>query len=83
MKYSKLDAIGGALAESVIGFFIVLACAVTIFAHGIPVNNVVDISKALVPLAGELCEHIICIWILKRINIISKYRTIGNSIFSL
>jgi Mn2+/Fe2+ NRAMP family transporter len=53
LKYSKLDAIGGALAESVIGFFIVLACAVTIFAHGIPVNNVVDISKALVPLAGE------------------------------
>jgi Mn2+/Fe2+ NRAMP family transporter len=53
LKYSKLDAIGGALAESVIGFFIVLACAVTIFAHGIPVNNVVDISKALIPLAGN------------------------------
>ena len=53
LKYSKLDAISGALAESVIGFFIVLACAVTIFAYGIPVNTVADISRALVPLAGN------------------------------
>ncbi len=53
LKYSKLDAIGGAIAENVIGFFIVLACAVTIFAHGIPVNTVADISRALVPLAGN------------------------------
>ena len=53
LKYSKLDAIGGALSVNVIGFFIVLACAATIFIHNIPVNSVVDISKALVPLAGN------------------------------
>ncbi len=53
LKYSKLDAIGGALSVNIIGFFIVLACAATIFAHNIPVNTVVDISKALVPIAGN------------------------------
>jgi Mn2+/Fe2+ NRAMP family transporter len=36
-----------------IAFFIVIACAATIFTHGIPVNNVADVSKALVPLAGN------------------------------
>ncbi len=53
LLYSKLDAISGAVAENVIGFFIVLACAATIFVHGIPVNTVSDISNALVPLAGN------------------------------
>ncbi len=53
LKYSKIDAIFGAIAVNIVAFFIVLACAATIFAHGIPVNNVADISKALVPLAGQ------------------------------
>lgn len=53
LAYSKIDAVSGALVESIIGFFIVLACAATIFIHGIPVNTVSDISKALVPLAGN------------------------------
>ena len=53
LAYSKIDAVSGALVESIIGFFIVLACAATIFIHGIPVNTVADISKALVPLAGN------------------------------
>ncbi len=53
LKYSKIDAVFGAMAVNVIAFFIVIACAATIFTHGIPVNNVADISKALVPLAGN------------------------------
>ncbi len=53
LKYSKIDAIFGALVVNIVAFFIVLACAATIFVHGIPVNNVADISKALVPLAGQ------------------------------
>jgi Mn2+/Fe2+ NRAMP family transporter len=53
LKYSKIDAVFGAIVVNVVAFFIVLACAATINANGIPVNNVADVSKALVPLAGQ------------------------------
>ena len=53
LKYSKLDAVFGAIVVNVVAFFIVVACAATIHANGIQVNNVADVSKALVPLAGQ------------------------------
>jgi Mn2+/Fe2+ NRAMP family transporter len=53
LKYSKLDAIFGAIVVNVVAFFIVVACAATIHAHGIQVSSVADISAALVPLAGQ------------------------------
>lgn len=53
LKYSKADAIIGAIVVNVVAFFIVLACAATIYTNGIEVNNVADVSKALVPLAGQ------------------------------
>ena len=53
LKYSKLDAIFGAIVVNIVAFFIVIACAATIYAHGIQVNDVADISNALVPLAGQ------------------------------
>jgi len=53
LKYSKIDAMTGALVVNIFAFFIVIACAATIFKNGIPVNNVIDISLALVPLVGK------------------------------
>ena len=53
LKYSKIDAVFGAIVVNVVAFFIVIACAATIYAHGIPVNNVADVSKALAPIAGN------------------------------
>ncbi|MDP3623171.1 MAG: Nramp family divalent metal transporter [Methanobacteriaceae archaeon] len=53
LKYSKADAVIGAIVVNIVAFFIVLACAATIFSSGIEVNDVADISKALVPLAGQ------------------------------
>lgn len=53
LKYSKIDAVTGALLVNIFAFFIIIACAATIFKNGIPVNNVVDISLALVPLVGK------------------------------
>ncbi len=58
LKYSKVDAVTGAIAVNVFAFFIVVACAATIFKAGTPVNNVVDISHALVPLAGNYAEEL-------------------------
>lgn len=53
LKYSKLDAVFGAIVVNIVAFFIVIACAATINANGIQVNNVADVSKALTPLAGQ------------------------------
>jgi NRAMP (natural resistance-associated macrophage protein)-like metal ion transporter len=53
LAYSRLDAITGSIVTNVVAFFIILACAATIFVHGIPVSNVADISAALAPLAGK------------------------------
>jgi NRAMP (natural resistance-associated macrophage protein)-like metal ion transporter len=53
LNYARLDAITGSAITNVVAFFIVVACASTIFVHGIPVNNVADVSQALVPLAGN------------------------------
>lgn len=53
LKYSRTDAVLGAVVVNIVAFFIVIACAATIHANGIQVNNVADISKALVPLAGQ------------------------------
>lgn len=53
LKYSKIDAIFGAIVVNIVAFFIVVACAATINANGIQVNNVADVSSALAPLAGQ------------------------------
>jgi NRAMP (natural resistance-associated macrophage protein)-like metal ion transporter len=53
LKYSKIDAVFGAIVVNIVAFFIVLACAATIYTNGIQVTNVADVSNALVPLAGQ------------------------------
>jgi NRAMP (natural resistance-associated macrophage protein)-like metal ion transporter len=53
LKYSKMDAVFGAIIVNIVAFFIVLACAATIYSQGIQVNNVADVSIALAPLAGQ------------------------------
>jgi NRAMP (natural resistance-associated macrophage protein)-like metal ion transporter len=53
LTYSKIDAISGAIIVNIVAFFIVLACATTIFNTGIQVENVADVSNALAPLAGQ------------------------------
>jgi Mn2+/Fe2+ NRAMP family transporter len=51
--YSRIDAISGAAVTNTVAFFIVVACAATIYVRGIQVNNVADVSAALLPLAGQ------------------------------
>ncbi|MGZ4941487.1 MAG: NRAMP family divalent metal transporter [Halobacteriota archaeon] len=53
LGYSRLDAVSGSIVSNLVAWFIVVACAATIFTNGIQVNDVVDVSKALVPLAGN------------------------------
>ena len=53
LAYGKFDAIFGAFLTNFVAWFIVMACAATIFAAGVTVTDVPTISQALVPLAGK------------------------------
>jgi len=61
---SRVDVISGALVTDIIAFFIVVACAATIFIHNlhvpsaqqIQVTDVGDVAVALQPLAGRFAS---------------------------
>ena len=52
LRYERIDVIVGALLTGIIGFFVVIACAATLHARGIEINNAGDAARALEPLAG-------------------------------
>jgi NRAMP (natural resistance-associated macrophage protein)-like metal ion transporter len=49
----RWDVITGSVTVSVIAFFIILVCAVTLHTHGIHVNSAEEAAMALTPLAGR------------------------------
>ena len=51
--YTKWEVYGGAVFTDAVDLFIVLACAATLYKHGIIVETAQDAAKALRPLAGE------------------------------
>ncbi len=53
LKYERIDVIAGAVLTGVIGFFVIIACAATLHARGIDVNDARDAATALEPLAGD------------------------------
>ncbi len=53
-KASRLDVISGCIFTDVVAWFIIVACAATLFAHGIhEINYAKDAAEALHPLAGD------------------------------
>ncbi len=52
-KNVRLDVVAGCVIAPVVAFFIVVACAATLFQHGITVETAQDAAYALRPLAGE------------------------------
>jgi NRAMP (natural resistance-associated macrophage protein)-like metal ion transporter len=69
---SRIDVITGALITDIIAYFIIVACAATIFihnahatgAHQIAVNDVSDVAVALAPLAGRFAALLFAIGLL-------------------
>uniref|UniRef100_E6Q1I4 Natural resistance-associated macrophage protein n=1 Tax=mine drainage metagenome TaxID=410659 RepID=E6Q1I4_9ZZZZ len=67
---SRIDVISGALFTDIIAFFIVVACAATIYvhnignAHPIVVNAVGDVAIALQPLAGHFASLLFALGLL-------------------
>jgi NRAMP (natural resistance-associated macrophage protein)-like metal ion transporter len=52
LRYENVDVVVGAVLTGVIGLFVVVACAATLYASGIEVDDAKDAAKALEPLAG-------------------------------
>jgi NRAMP (natural resistance-associated macrophage protein)-like metal ion transporter len=49
---SRWDVIVGCVTTDIVAFFIIVACAATLFAHRIPIKDAADAARALEPLAG-------------------------------
>ena len=69
---SRIDVISGGFVTDVIAFFIIVACAATIYVHNIhvpaatqiQVNDVSDVAVALKPLAGRFASLLFSIGLL-------------------
>ena len=69
---SRIDVVAGALFTDIIAFFIVVACAATIFIHNfrvpaasqITVNDAGDVAVALQPLAGKFASVLFALGLL-------------------
>jgi len=55
-KFERIDVAVGAVATGVIGFFVVVACAETLFRNHQHVNDASNAAVALAPLAGHLAS---------------------------
>jgi NRAMP (natural resistance-associated macrophage protein)-like metal ion transporter len=53
LRYERIDVVVGAVLTGVIGFFVVVACAATLHAQGIEVEDASDAARALEPVAGD------------------------------
>lgn len=56
--YSRLDTVIGAILVTVVCFFIVLACAVTLHRDGVAIETAGDAAVALRPVAGAYCANL-------------------------
>ena len=52
-KHVRLDVIGGCILAPAVAFFIVVACAATLFQQGVHIETAKDAALALRPLAGN------------------------------
>ncbi|RJQ55933.1 MAG: divalent metal cation transporter [Actinobacteria bacterium] len=58
ITYERVDVYFGAFVTQFIAFFIIVACAATIFARGLPINDAADAARALAPLAGPFASSL-------------------------
>jgi Mn2+/Fe2+ NRAMP family transporter len=64
IKGSRADVFAGALLTNTIAFFIVVACAATLYAGGLKITSAADAAQALAPIAGEAAAVIFAIGLL-------------------
>lgn len=64
LSYTRIDTYLGALSTNVVAFFIVVACAATLFIHQVTINNAQDAAVALAPLAGKYASLLFALGLL-------------------
>ncbi len=60
-KFERIDVVGGALATGVIGFFVVVACAETLYRTHTHIEDASNAAVALAPLAGHLASTLFAV----------------------
>jgi Mn2+/Fe2+ NRAMP family transporter len=55
LKAARLDVTAGSIVVNVVAFFIILACAATLFKGGIKIEEASEAALALEPVAGTYC----------------------------
>jgi Mn2+/Fe2+ NRAMP family transporter len=64
MRASRVDVFAGALLTNVIAAFIVVACAATLYTHGLKIGSAADAAQALEPLAGPAAAVVFAVGLL-------------------
>lgn len=64
MAYERLDVIIGSLFAVVVAAFITIACAATLFTHGLTIETAKDAAVALRPLAGTYAAALFALGLL-------------------
>lgn len=64
MAYERIDVIIGSLFAVVVAAFITIACAATLFAHGLTIETAQDAALALRPLAGTYASTLFALGLL-------------------
>jgi NRAMP (natural resistance-associated macrophage protein)-like metal ion transporter len=60
-KFERIDVVVGAVATGVIGLFVVVACAETLYRHHEHITDASDAAVALEPLAGHLASTLFAV----------------------
>jgi Mn2+/Fe2+ NRAMP family transporter len=63
-KYARLDVILGAFVATGVAYFIIVACAATLHAHGVRIETAQDAARALEPLAGRYASLLFALGLL-------------------
>jgi len=58
LKFSIADVFVGCIATVVVAFFIIVACASTLYVNGTQINDASDAAAALAPVAGKLASQV-------------------------
>jgi NRAMP (natural resistance-associated macrophage protein)-like metal ion transporter len=59
--YTRLDVVVGCVFAVAVALFIVVACAASIFRHGLPVDTAADAALALRPLVGQYASALFAV----------------------
>jgi len=78
-KYERLEVLFGAFLTDFVSFFIIVACAATLFKYGIRIETAKDAAVALGPLAGEFAETLFALGLFGASTLTASIVTLSSS----